>query len=183
MLQSLLIASFASPSEGQLGQQVTTLHVKLIFWSRPQLIKVTSGLQEFAAFALKQLWLRAISVNLLIENWNCLNLVLHRVARQFCKSHFSKLKSKLREINPSLHSIKRLKVVAEATALASPAPVHRGRTPYDLAKEFGHQQVMGLLHPVPRRKAVEEPVSLVTECVRFLRGEFWIGDTCELFQT
>ena len=98
----------------------------------------------------------ANSVSLLIENWNYLNLVLYRVARQFCKSHFSTLKSKLREINPSLHSIKRLKVVAEATALASPAPVHRGRTPYDMAKEFGHQKVMGLLHPVPQPKAVEE---------------------------
>jgi len=78
------------------------------------------------------------------------------LAREFCKSHFSKLKSKLREIDPSLHSLKRLKVVAEAAALASPAPVHRGQTPYDLAKEFGHQKVMGLLHQVPRRKAVEE---------------------------
>ena len=143
-----------------LGQQVTTLHVKLIFWSEPQLIKVTPGLEEFAALAL-----------------------LSCSPREWCKSHFSKLKSKLREINPSLHSIKRLKAVAEATALASPAPVHRGRTPYDLAKEFGHQKVMGLLHPVPRRKAVEEPVSFVTECVRFLCGEFWIGDTCKLLQT
>jgi len=49
-----------------------------------------------------------------------------------------------------------LKVVAEATALASPDPVHRGQTPYDLAKGEGEKKVMGLLHPVPQRKAVED---------------------------
>ena len=57
---------------------------------------------------------------------------------------------------PSFHCTESFISVAEGTALASPAPVHRGRTPYDLAKEFGHQKVMGLLHPVPRWKAVEE---------------------------
>ena len=40
--------------------------------------------------------------------------------------------------------------------MASSARVYRGKTPYDLAKEFGHQEVMGLLHPVPQRKAIEE---------------------------
>ena len=69
---------------------------------------------------------------------------------------FQKLKAKLHEINPSVHFSKSFIFVAEATALASPAPVHRGRTPYDMAKHEGEQKVMDLLHPVPRWKAVEE---------------------------
>ena len=98
--------------------------------------------------------------------FNRLNLVsfhppslheLHRVACKLRESHFSKLTSKLHEIHPSFHCTKSLKVVADATALASPAPFHRGRTPYDVAKEYGpHQKVMGLLHSVPQRKAMED---------------------------
>ena len=68
------------------------------------------------------------------------------------KSH--KLKSKLHVRNPSCRCTKTLKVLAEETALASPAPVHRGKTPYDVAKERGQQKVMSLLsllYPVPQQ--------------------------------
>jgi len=62
----------------------------------------------------------------------------------------------------SFYFTKSLKVVVEAIALASSAPVHRGKTPYDLGKSRGHEKVMGLLHPVPQRKAVEEPDESLT---------------------
>ena len=39
---------------------------------------------------------------------------MHRVVIELCKSHFSKFKSKLLEINPSFQCTKSLKVVAEA---------------------------------------------------------------------
>ena len=81
---------------------------------------------------------------------------LHRVARELCKSDFSNLKSKLREVNPSVHCTESFIFVAKATALASSARVYRGETPYDWAKKYGEQKVMDLLHPVPRWKAVEE---------------------------
>ena len=70
--------------------------------------------------------------------FNRLNLVsfhppslheLHRVAWELCKSPFSKLNLKLREISPSFHWTKSLRVVAEATALASPAQSTEARHP------------------------------------------------------
>ena len=42
---------------------------------------------------------------------------LHRVARELCKSHFRKFKSKLHEISLSFQCTKSLKVVAEANSI------------------------------------------------------------------
>ena len=44
-----------------------------------------------------------------------------------------------------------MKILAEETALASPALVHQGKTPYDVAKERGQQKVLSLLYPVPQQ--------------------------------
>ena len=58
--------------------------------------------------------------------FNNLNLVrfhpsfheLHRVARELCKSDFSKLKSKLREVNPSIHCTESFIFAAEANGMS-----------------------------------------------------------------
>ena len=141
-------------------------------WVGPLPNKSEDPCEIWNSFLVGKLWLRGQSLAFYISSfhaelliWMTLNFVclqppslpeLHRFARGACKSHFSKLNAKLHEINPSVHFSKSLKVVAEATALASPAPVHQGQTPYELAEKFGKQKVMGLLHPVPRWKAVEE---------------------------